>query len=162
MSETRVVRHEPTAQHDPTAQHTERRDRHRREAERLEAVGLRFSALNLGLFGAAASLGGAGVWGGEPMTALAGLACFAVFLVAYVAHGRLVRRRERETTRAEIHERHLARKAHRHRDISSYEYEQHIEYLYTAFRFDGAAIFAGSRSRLCLLVRHPYPRLHHP
>lgn len=97
------------AERDPSAEHTARRDRHRAEAERLDGVGLRFSAVNLVLFAAAVIVGGAGAWDRELPRVLLGAVLFAAFLVAYVAHGRLVRRRDRETTRAQIHERHLAR-----------------------------------------------------
>jgi hypothetical protein len=98
-----------SARRDPKTQHTERRERHRTEAARLEDVSLRFSAVNLVLFAGAVIVGGAGVWDRELGTAVVGAILFVTFLVAYVAHGRLVRRRDRETTRAEIHERHLAR-----------------------------------------------------
>lgn len=93
----------------PRAQHEALRDRHRAEATRLEGVGLRFSVMNLVLVGAAVVVGGGGAWGGDPIGAGIGAALFVGFLVSYVLHGRLVRRRDRETTRAQIHERQLAR-----------------------------------------------------
>ncbi|MFO0712068.1 MAG: DNA mismatch repair protein MutS [Sandaracinus sp.] len=94
---------------DPRRAHELRRDRHRAEASRLEAVGLRYSAANLLLFGAAFVVGGAGAWNRDLVSGLAGVGLFAAFVVAYVMHGRNVRARDREATRAAIHERHLAR-----------------------------------------------------
>ena len=94
---------------DPKTEHETRRDRHRAEAARLEGVGLRFSVVNLVLFGAAVVVGGAAAWNRDLVGVLAGVGLFVLFLVAYVVHGRMVRARDRETTRAQIHERHLAR-----------------------------------------------------
>ncbi len=94
---------------DPKTEHESRRDRHRAEATRLEGVGLRFSVVNLVLFGASVIVGGAGAWNRDLFGALVGVGLFVAFLVAYVVHGRMVRARDRETTRAQIHERHLAR-----------------------------------------------------
>jgi len=91
------------------AEHEVRRHRHQSEAERLEGVGLRFSVANLLLFGGAAVVGGAGTWNRDLVSIAIGAALFVAFLGSYIAHGRLVRRRDRETTRAKIHGRHLAR-----------------------------------------------------
>jgi hypothetical protein len=64
---------------------------------------------NLVLFGAAVVVGGGGAWNRDVTSSAAGVALFVAFLVSYVVHGQLVRKRDRELVRARIHERHLAR-----------------------------------------------------
>ncbi len=89
--------------------HEARRAHHREEGERLERIGARFSVANLLLFGAALVVGGASAWNHERAGMAVGLGLFVAFLVSYLLHGRLVRRREREAIREGLHAQHLAR-----------------------------------------------------
>lgn len=90
-------------------EHERRRDRHRAEAKRLEFASAVRSALNLVLFVVAATVVAIGLRLRDAGWLGAGALAVGVFGVAYVSHGRIMRRIEREQTRAGIHERHLAR-----------------------------------------------------
>lgn len=90
-------------------EHALRRDRFAREAARWDAVGVRFSMMNLLLFGGAVSAVGIGLSRGSRAWLLAGGLTALAFCASWLAHAMVMRRRDRAQTRRSIHERHLTR-----------------------------------------------------
>ncbi len=94
----------------PLGHHQRERDRFEAERERQDTIAARFSAVQLGLFGLSAVLGGSGLFGGLSLPLLgAGAGAFVVFLLVRVGQSRVIERREAAEIRREVHDRQVKR-----------------------------------------------------
>ncbi|MEC7525459.1 MAG: DNA mismatch repair protein MutS [Myxococcota bacterium] len=93
----------------PLSQHQALRDRFEKERAAQDQTDQRFSIVQLTLFGLAAVLAGSGLFRGDWILAAGGGAAFLVFLVVRGFQGRTMARRDRATTRRDLHDRHVKR-----------------------------------------------------
>jgi hypothetical protein len=94
---------------DPLTYHRDARDRFAKEAQAHDGVVGRYSILQLISFGLAVVLGGSGLYATSLWMLLGGVVWFALFFVVRAMQSRSIAKRDRASTRGEIHERHVKR-----------------------------------------------------
>ena len=108
-----------SAQDGPLTSHQKLRDRFEAARAAEEGIVGRLSLVQLGLFLGAVVLGGSGLFGGSRPLLYAGAAVFLVFLIVRAYQSRVIARRDRATTRRDVHDRHVRRLIGRWREMPS-------------------------------------------